>query len=97
MQLDEQPSPVTVLPSSHCSPGSSRASPHIAAVVIVQAPPAGGQVQPAVTTMQSAEQPCTPVVVPSSHASLPSTTPSPHTIVDTHGLPGVGHAKFGSI
>src|SRR5437764_4541826 len=96
MQFAEQPSPGAVLPSSHCSPGSMCASPHIAVVVIVHVPPAGGQVQPAVTVMQSAEQPCRPVVVPSSHASLPSRTPSPHTIVDMHGLPGVGHAQLAS-
>src|SRR4051812_40392468 len=42
------------------------------------------------------EQPSPALMLPSSHASSPVTLRSPQTIVETHGLPGVGHAKNGS-
>src|SRR5437588_612770 len=82
-----------MLPSSHCSPGSRWASPHIGTGSIVQAPPWAGQVQPAVTCMQLAEQPFWPVVLqpspaaplPSSHCSPVSRMASPH-----HGASAVG-------
>ena len=32
-QVEEQPSPLTVLPSSHCSPESTWPSPHVLVVV----------------------------------------------------------------
>ena len=82
VHIAEQPSPLVVLPSSHCSSGSRCASPHIGTGTIVQAPPLDGQVQPLVTCEQSLAQPAVPVVEPSSHASLPSTMPSPQMIVE---------------
>src|SRR5262249_2594534 len=82
--------------SSHCSPGSTCASPHIGTGCCVHAPPVDGQVQPLVTAVQSDEQPWRPVVSPLSHASWPSTTPSPQMIVDVHACPGVGQTKCGS-
>ena len=70
----------------------------------MQAPPFEGQVQPAVTCMQSAEQPIVPLVSPVSQASLPSITASPQMIVDVHtscggvcGGVGVAQVKFGSV
>src|SRR5206468_2974237 len=55
-QVDEQPSPDTVLPSSHCSPASTTPLPHSGG--------GGG-----VSIVQSAEQPSPSTVLPSSHCS----------------------------
>src|SRR5712671_4720214 len=75
-QVDEQPSPLMVLPSSHClvSPGNSRPLPQ----AVAHGPPAGGQVG---SSRQNGEQPSPVVVLPSSHCSEPCLTPSPHMVV----------------
>jgi hypothetical protein len=62
-----QPSPATVLPSSHCSAPATLPSPHLAARQIVP----GGHSQPH-SSVQPDEQPSPSVVLPSSHVSRPS-------------------------
>jgi len=87
-QVDEQPSPETLLPSSHCSPESRMPSPHFP----VQGPLA---VQLG-STWQVDEQPSYGTVLPSSHPSDPSFLPSPQ-VVAWHSV-GVGvpvHAQPG--
>src|SRR5215831_6377333 len=75
MQVDEQPSPDRLLPSSHCSPERTMPSPHLP----VHAPgvPPDGQ---AGSGTQVAEQPSNGVVLPSSQPSDPSFLPSPHVV-----------------
>src|ERR1700730_11258180 len=90
-QVALHPSPETVLPSSHCSPGKTRPSPqtpvhppaplHFASIVHV------------------GEQPSYGIKLPSSHCSKPSLIPSPHVVlwhVDLGGIPAITHAKPGS-
>src|SRR6185436_9143153 len=78
LQSAEQPSPETVLPSSHSWPlvlsmGKSSPSPQ----TVVQGPPAGGQVG---SRRHRGEQPSPASLLPSSHGSEPSRTPLPHTV-----------------
>jgi hypothetical protein len=82
LQLEEQPSPLIVLPSSQSPPGitgpsgwagMTMPSPHLE----VQMPVAALQLG---STRQVAEQPSPGVVLPSSQLSLPSGTPSPHFV-----------------
>src|SRR5690242_425636 len=75
LHSDEQPSPLTVLPSSHSflSPGSSRPLPH----TVLHAPPPGGHTG---SRRQSGEQPSPVTVLPSSHCSEPSALPFPQTV-----------------
>src|SRR5258707_8526193 len=78
LQLLEQPSPLTVLPSSHSWPfclsmGSSNPSPQ----AVAQAPPAAGQTG---SSRQNGEQPSPVFEFLSSHCSLPSRLPSPHIV-----------------
>src|SRR5579863_4888251 len=68
VQSEEQPSPSTVLPSSHCSLPATLPSPHWAARHAAM----GGHTQPHSTILQSAEQPSPLTVLPSSQASSPS-------------------------
>ena len=84
-QVVEQPSPPTLLPSSH-----------ISVPMIIPSPQAGTHLRPGTrhsypvsTLLQSAEQPSPPAVLPSSQASLAASLPSPHTevIVQTLGEP----------
>src|SRR3954471_15320199 len=86
-----QPSPLFMLPSSHCSGPTLMPSPQR---VGRQAAP-DGQVQP-VSTAQTAEQPSPAVLLPSSQVSPPVTLRSPHTTVETHGDPGVGQTQLAS-
>src|SRR5579862_7196772 len=76
LQSDEQPSPFTVLPSSHCLPSPVRIKPlpH----TLVQAPPAAAHLG---SRRQNGEQPSPVTSLPSSHCSEPSTLPFPHTVV----------------
>src|SRR5580692_10457317 len=88
-QVELQPSPETVFPSSHCSPVSMIPSPQTA--VRLHLPPEhfGSRVQ-------VGEQPSYGMRFPSSHSSVPSTMPLPHTVflqadfmaVTTHSKPG---------
>jgi hypothetical protein len=63
-QVAEHPSPLVVLPSSHCSPGSSFPSPHVA----LDAP----------SFVHVAEQPSPLTTLPSSHSSPGSIAAFPH-------------------
>src|SRR5204863_7464148 len=78
-----QPSPVSLLPSSHCSLPSTILLPQ---VVRVQGWPGVAQLQAlpvmssagAGSSAQAAEQPSPPVGLPSSQVSPPPILPSPH-------------------
>src|SRR5580704_5265251 len=87
-QSELQPSPDTVLPSSHCSPMSSSTTPSPQNSIFWHGCPGLGQVHPG-SRAQVEEQPSPETVLPSSHCSLPATWPSPHTFVGffTHGPP----------
>jgi hypothetical protein len=67
-------------------------SPHLGIGVFTQGVPGTVHDHPG-STWHAAEQPSPSIVFPSSHASDPSILPSPQicTMVETHGLPGVGH------
>ena len=85
-QVLEQPSPLALLPSSHCSPLRILPSPHLA----MQALPTTRHWYPVSTVLQSAEQPSPLAVLPSSHCSLPSRTPLPHVTAEhLQRCPGV--------
>src|SRR5580692_1947420 len=71
MQVELQPSPETVFPSSHCSPGNTRPSPHTA----VHVPP-----EQCGSIVHVGEQPSYGMRLPSSHCSSPSALPSPHFV-----------------
>src|SRR5687768_11832302 len=71
MHCDEQPSRLWTLPSSHCSCGNLRPSPHTA----VQVP----WLQTG-STVQVGEQPSYGMRLLSSHCSRPSGAPSPQTV-----------------
>src|SRR5215471_836702 len=78
VQVGEQPSPATVLPSSHASP-TTMPSPHFDTH---DAPAQLGSLR------QSSEQPSNGRALPSSQLSVPSITPSPHFVgVQTLGAP----------
>src|SRR5512142_1945533 len=87
LQSEEHPSPLTALPSSHCSPPSTSPSPHL----VAHPPPPGGQLGSA---MQVGVQPSPRSLffVAGSHPSAPSTLPSPQTVlrqlVSSHTQPG---------
>src|ERR1017187_2603033 len=90
VHVELQPSPDTVLPSSHASCGNFSPSPHTA----VHVPPLhlGSMVH-------VGEQPSYGMRLPSSHSSKPSFTPSPHTVrwqTDCGAVGCVAHAKPGS-
>src|SRR5260221_350420 len=87
VQVELQPSPDSVLPSSHCSCGNFRPSPHTA----VHVPPLQRG-----STPHQGEQPSYGLRLPSSHCSKPCTRRSPHTSVEEHGAPGTWHTKNGS-
>src|SRR4051794_17238998 len=74
LQSAVQPSPSTVLPSSHASP-TTMPSPHVDA----QAPVALVQVG---SVWQSAEHLSNGVMLPSSQLSAPSTMRSPHVVCE---------------
>src|SRR5262245_43764800 len=79
LQSAEQPSPLTVLPSSHSCPlvlstANKRPSPH----AVAQGPPVVGHIGP---RRQNDEQPSPLPPVASSHCSDPSLMPLPHTVV----------------
>src|SRR5262249_25624119 len=78
LQCDEQPSQLSALPSSHCSPGSSRPSPQRGG----GGGPSGGHgpVVNAPQPLQVGNEPPGDVHATSpSHTSPASTMPSPHT------------------
>jgi hypothetical protein len=79
LQVAPQPSPPSVLPSSHSSPFSSRPLPHPSArhlpVVYEQAQPSSRR--------QLSWQPSPGTRFPSSHRSSPSRTPSPQCCLQT--------------
>ena len=80
VQVDEQPSPDRLLPSSHCSPVSRMPSPHLP----VHAPDPAQ----AGSTWQVDEQPSNGTVLPSSQPSAPSFLPSPQ-VVWWHSVTGL--------
>src|SRR5690606_252375 len=82
LQVDEQPSPSLVLPSSHSS-SMTRPSPQS------EVQPSGVQVG---SVWQNDEQPSNGVSLPSSQLSAPSCLPSPHT-VRLHALGAPSHLK----
>jgi hypothetical protein len=82
----EQPSPLTVLPSSHVSVPVSTPSPHSGEHGL----PGTRHSQPASTVWQSAEQPSPLTVFPSSQVSSDVKTPFPQTAWFWQGWPGVG-------
>src|SRR6266571_7205536 len=88
-QVAEQPSPLVVLPSSHCSPGSSVPLPHTAAQSCGQDRGSSLASQTRLPhrtpSAQPAEQPSPFAVLPSSHCSPASSTPSPHTAGQSWG------------
>src|SRR5579863_10361345 len=92
LQSAEQPSPLTVLPSSHCfpSPGRSKPLPQ----TLVQAPPIGGQDG---SRRQKGEQPSPLTVLPSSHCSDPSLMLFPQTVVVQVVGPVQPLAAFGEV
>jgi hypothetical protein len=73
-QVDEQPSPFAVFPSSHGLPSSTLPSPQIG----VQGLPGAGHCHPGSMVWQSAEHPSPLTVFPSSQASSTVSTPFPH-------------------
>src|SRR5699024_4572623 len=81
-QNAEQPSPPSVLPSSHCSLPSRMPSPHS---VRVQSSPGSSHNQPPPPSggvgsrRQSEEHPSPSTSLPSSHCSSPAMIPSPHS------------------
>src|SRR5262245_25239850 len=95
LHLDEQPSPDTVLPSSHCSPGSRMPSPQRGSCWQVAEQPSPDTVLPSShcspgsrtpspqrgSRWQVAEQPSPETVFPSSHVSPKSTTPLPQASI----------------
>jgi hypothetical protein len=91
-QVDEQPSPLTSLPSSHCLPNSTFPSPQVG----VQGFPATRQLQPG-SSLQVEEQPSPPFVFPSSHSLFEVNTPFPQTPRYWHGCPGFGQVQSASI
>src|SRR5215510_10518184 len=76
VQVALQPSPSTVLASSHTSPGLMMPSPHLNERMHA---PAEGQVQFG-STLHAPLQPSPATVLPSSHCSMPPwlLMPSPH-------------------
>ena len=86
MQVLEQPSPLVVLPSSHCSVPTICPSPHFG----TQGLPGMRHCQPGSMVLQSPEQPSPLTVLPSSQASWLDNFPSPQTARETQGWPGVG-------
>src|SRR5439155_1039421 len=91
-QLEEQPSPDTVLPSSHCSPGSTTPSPQRGSRWQVAEQPSPERVLPSshcspgsriplphTSNRQLAEQPSPERVLPSSHCSPASSTLLPQS------------------
>src|SRR5437868_5081023 len=89
-----QPSPLTVLPSSHSWPLSlsmarKRPSPH----AVAQGPPPGGQTG---SSRQKGEQPSPVVALPSSHCSEPSFFLSPHVVL-AHVVGPVQPLAFGEV
>src|SRR5690349_16615410 len=93
LQVAEQPSPDTLLPSSHSSPGSRTPSPQRGARVHVAVQPSPGVPFAAPSSHSSlhstspfphrsmwhvGEQPSQPTVLPSSHSSPASSVPLPH-------------------
>lgn len=85
MQLEEQPSPLSVLPSSHCLPNSTLPSPQAG----TQGLPGTGQTQPGSIAEQSPSQPSPLSVFPSSQTSGGTTMPSAQMAFLMQGLPGV--------
>src|SRR5262245_3946007 len=96
-QLASQPSPLVVLPSSHCSFGSTEPSPQICSSTHVLEQPSpltvlpSSQASPTSTTWlphcsnrHAGEQPSPPTVLPSSHCSIPSVVPLPHVLSSRH-------------
>src|SRR5690242_4688909 len=91
LHRDEQPSPETVLPSSHCSPGSRTPSPHRGSCWQVDEHPSPEIVFPSShcspgstspspqrgSRWRVEEQPPPETVLPSSHVSPTSTMPLP--------------------
>src|SRR5208283_2457217 len=71
VQFWEHPSPLMVLPSSHCSGGTTMPSPHFE---VQDAPLQLGSI------WQSSEQPSKGMVLPSSQPSAPSTLPLPQVL-----------------
>jgi hypothetical protein len=74
-QLAEHPSPLVVLPSSHCLPSSTLPSPQMR----MHAFPGTGHCQPGSILWQSPAHPSPLVVLPSSHTLLDVSLPLPHT------------------
>src|SRR4029077_4696761 len=72
-QVDEQPSPSVMLPSSHCSIPLIMLSPQAG----TQGRPGTRHSKPPSTVLQSFEQPSPLAVLPSSHASVAPRMPSP--------------------
>src|SRR5580693_8507756 len=92
VQVELQPSPEAVFPSSHCSPGNTSPSPHTA----VHVPP-----EQCGSIVHVGEHPSYGMVFPSSHSSSPSLVPSPQVVwwqADAGGGDGFAmHAQPGSI
>src|SRR6187399_333422 len=74
-QRSEQPSPATMLPSSHCSLLATTPSPQRA--IARHGFPGFGQLNPFSTMRQAALQPSPDALLPSSHASSEVRVPSP--------------------
>src|SRR3954463_4306801 len=72
-QFAEQPSPLTLLPSSQFSLALLEPSPHCS-----QGWPGNGHDQPPPCSLQAEVQPSPSTLLPSSHCSLLSLAPLPH-------------------
>src|SRR3954468_7545044 len=90
-QSAEQPSPLSLLASSHTSSPVTWLSPQT--TVLMQAMLITEQSYSGSRTKQSAEQPSPYRSLPSSQASEASITPSPHLIVDMHSPPPGGQTE----
>jgi hypothetical protein len=82
-QLDEHPSPLSVLPSSHVSVPTTLLSPHTGVNVLLSHT-GKVEVQPG-SISQALLHPSFGTVLPSSQASLDAFTPSPQLITQTFG------------
>jgi hypothetical protein len=92
-QVDEQPSPLFVLLSSHCFPSSTMPFPQMG----MHGFPGTGHSQPGSMLMQSPAHPSPLTVLPSSQTLFDVRIPFPHVPSYTQRCPGVVHFQFASI